>query len=83
VQPLNSPHAVTGLTAGGNITINQGISEDTFTAALDSQRLAAHLQASSAVEPREVDEELVWRLIDDIKDARRRFEAFAQFLHGR
>jgi hypothetical protein len=65
---------VTGLTAGGNIIINQGISEDTLLAVLDAQRLAAHVQASSAVEPREVDEELVWRLIDDIKDARRRFE---------
>lgn len=74
VQPLNSPHAVTGLTAGGNIIINQGISEDTFLAVFDAQRLAAYVQASSAVEPSEVDEELVWRLIDDIKDARRRFE---------
>ncbi len=74
LQSFNSPHAVTGLTAGGNIIINQGISEDTFLAALDAQRLAAYVQASSAVEPSEVDEELVWRLIDDIKDARRRFE---------
>lgn len=74
VQPLNSPHAVTGLTAGGNIIINQGISEATFLAGLDAQRHASHVQASSVVDPPEVDEELVWRLTDDIKDARRRFE---------
>jgi hypothetical protein len=74
VQPLNSPHAVTGLTAGGNIIINQGVSDDTFRAALDRQRLATDVHASSAVEPRDVDEELVWLLLEDIKDGRRRFE---------
>ncbi len=74
LQPFNSPHAVTGLTAGGNIIINQGISEDAFLAALDAQRLASRVNASSGLEPREVDEDLVWRLIDGIKDARRRFE---------
>lgn len=74
VATSHSPHAVTGLTAGGNIVINQGVSEETILAVLDVQRLATRVQASSAVEPREVDEELVWRLIDDIKDARRRFE---------
>lgn len=47
VQPLNSPHAVTGLTAGGNITINQGISEDTLLAALEAQRLALRDPAGS------------------------------------
>lgn len=71
---VNSPHAVTGLTAGGSININQGISEDMLRAMLDPSRPSSLIQASSAAAPREVDEELVWRMIDDIKDARRRFE---------
>ncbi|QDU39713.1 hypothetical protein Mal4_40590 [Maioricimonas rarisocia] len=74
VQLSNSPNAVTGLTAGGDIIVNQGISEDMLLTVLDAQRDAAHIPTSSAVEPREVDEELVWRLIDDLKDARRRLE---------
>lgn len=70
----NSPNAVTGLTAHGNIVVNQGISEATFIAALDAQGL-------QTAEPRDVDEELVWRLIEDIKDARRRFERGAVAKH--
>lgn len=74
VESLNSQNSVAGLTAGGNIAVNQGISEDAFLAVVDAMRLTSHGQADSAAEPREVDEELVWRLIEDIKDARRRLE---------
>lgn len=74
LQASNSPHAVTELTAGGNIIVNQGISEATFLAVLDLQRHASHVQASSVVDPPEVDEELLWRLIDDIRDARRKLD---------
>jgi signal transduction histidine kinase len=71
LQSFNSPHAVTGLTAGGDIVINQGVSEETLHEVIDAKRVASRIQASSQ---REVDEDLVWRLIDDIKDAQRRFE---------
>ncbi len=74
LQSFNSPHAVTGLTAGGNIVINHGISEDGFLDALDAQRLTSRVHATSGIEPSDVNEDLVWRLIDDIKDARRKFE---------
>jgi signal transduction histidine kinase len=74
LNSVNSPHSVTGLTAGGNITINHGVSEETLLAVIDAQQVASRIKASSGIEPREVDEELVWQLIDDIKDARRRFE---------
>lgn len=71
---VNSPHSVTGLTAGESIVINQGISEDALLAALDAQRLASRAPASTDIEPHEVDEDLVWQLINDIKDARRKIE---------
>lgn len=73
LRPLNSHNTVTGLTAGGNIVVNQGISEDTFLAVLDATRIS-EVKASTAVADHDVDEDLVWRLIDDIKDARRKLE---------
>lgn len=74
LSSVNSPQAIMGLTSGRDIFIHQGISEETFLAAIDAQRIAQHVHASSASESRAVDEELVWRLVDDIKAARRRFE---------
>lgn len=74
LQPLNSHNTVTGLTAGGNIIVNQGISEDTFLAVMDAIRISEKIKASTAVADHDVDEDLVWRLIDDIKDARRKLE---------
>lgn len=70
----NSPLTATRLNAGGDIIINHGISDGTILAALSAQQLATRVQPSASMEAREVDEDLVWRLIDDIKDARRRFE---------
>lgn len=71
---VNSPHAVMGLTAAGNIIINQGISEETFLATIDVHRIALQVHRGTRSETLEVNEELVWRLLDDIKAARRRFE---------
>lgn len=70
----NSPLTATRLNAGGDIIINHGISEGTILAALGAQQLATRVQPSASMAAREVNEDLVWRLIDDIKDARRRFE---------
>lgn len=73
ITAINSPSAVGGLTAGGDITINQGISEDVLLAALSVER-AAPERGSTKGDTEDIDEELVWRLIDDIKSAKRRFE---------
>jgi hypothetical protein len=63
-----------GLTAGGNIVVNQGISEDTFLAVVDALRISAQVQASTSIKPSEEDEDLVWRLIEDLKLARQKLE---------
>ena len=74
LNSVNSPNSLTGLTAGGHIIINQGISDESLRAVIDALQVSSRMQASSGIEPGEVDEELVWRLIDDIRAARRRFE---------
>ncbi len=75
VSIVNSPQSISGLSAAGDIVINQGISENTLLAAIDAQRiLARHIEERSPIEMREPDEELLWRLVEDIKMARRKFE---------
>lgn len=71
---VNSPNAVMGLTAGGNIIINQGVSEETLLETIDVHRIALQAHQGIRSETLEVNDELVWRLLDDIKAARRRLE---------
>jgi hypothetical protein len=74
VHSSPSSNNVMGLTAGGNIVVNQGISEDTFLAVVDALRISAQVQASTSIKPSEEDEDLVWRLIEDLKLARQKLE---------
>ncbi|WP_397570422.1 hypothetical protein [Schlesneria sp. T3-172] len=71
---INSPYAISGLTAGGNIIINQGVLDEKLLAVIDARLMAPQIHEGVGNGPRQVDEDLVWRLVDSIKDARRRFE---------
>lgn len=69
MKPSNSPHAITGLTAGRDIIITQGISERT-----DISEPAAQNVQKSLLEQAWGEEDLVWEIVENIKEARRKLD---------
>jgi hypothetical protein len=75
VAAVNSPYGITGLAAGRDIIINPGISEECSLSPFSGQTVRGRqLQGASPSDLRELNEDLMWRIVDDIREARRRFE---------
>ena len=74
INTANSPQAISRITSGRDTIIHQGVTEETLLAIINADRRDRHLHEGSLSRVDRVDEALMWQVIDDVKNARRRFE---------
>lgn len=75
VSTVDSPGAISAI-YGHTVVVQQGVSDDTIRAIVrqTSQLVDYVVRHADAQTPTRQEPVLIWRLIDDIKNARRRFE---------